>query len=133
MHDTKSFYTGTSFKQKEYSNILRYSDWLITFPLLTIEVFYLLNKQDYFLEDKWVITINVVLGFFMILTGLLGDFCKTYKITLTIIGFIFLIGILVLLFDVSNSEESPEKREENNGLLIFISVTWLIYGFPHLL
>jgi bacteriorhodopsin len=120
---------------------LRYSDWLVTMPLLALKLLDLARDGpnplvSSFLMWKQLEAFTAALAFVMILAGLIallaiGDFdsCRhdtrslmTLRWMLYLVGVICLVGLYVILFLTSNETDSPHWVE-----VYGFSLVWTLY------
>jgi bacteriorhodopsin len=120
----------------------RYIDWILTTPLMLISLMLYLKYEKYLKEKKdtknilkefmesdlFVIFIVIISNFFMLLFGLLGEYGFMKKITAVLIGFIFLIITLLMIY-------INYVKDIHTNLKIFIpfSIVWSLYGIAYML
>lgn len=101
-------------------NLLRYSDWFITLPLLYYETTLLCG-----INDNTVVIPSVLLLLGMLLFGRLSINSQTrYKGILLVLGFLCLIACLVLFI-----LNTPDITTSTNSMVVLgCMCTWFLYG-----
>lgn len=114
--------------QKEALTIImyRYADWVITTPVLLIELLMLLGVS----EDVWFVSKIVLANILMLLFGLYGEIFTgfTTRLISGILGFVPLLWIIWSIYD--KMKERPEDTRETwrRTLGVIFAGVWLMYG-----
>ena len=113
----------------------RYIDWVITTPIMLISTTMFFKYSEYkdknksvsfneFLqENKKIIFKIVILNFFMLLFGFLGEIGYLNKIISIPVGFIFFLINFRLIY-----KEFGKSTEKNKKLFYILLIIWSMYG-----
>jgi hypothetical protein len=133
-------------RQIEDMGTMRYYDWFITTPtmLITTIIYFKYEEQlekikrgetgvlfrfsDFISENRKNIFLIVLLNFFMLWFGYLGEIEEMDKVQSTVVGFIFLLFTFKIIY--SNYAVKSEVGKKIFYLLFFI---WSLYGFAFML
>jgi bacteriorhodopsin len=110
--------------------LIRYSDWIITVPLLIIELFILLNWID--VNDDGTLNITnynefyacIILSILMIVFGFVGEISENNKNIFFGLSMVSLILIGIIIYSLNN--KLNEKSQ--NDWILFIFLFWIFYA-----
>lgn len=119
-----------------YKNyILRYFDWLVTTPILLIDLIIILkwqNNIENIKDENLLITEIIFYNTIMLLFGVLGELGILNMYISMLLGFIPFIFIFYKIYKVY-----IEAYNNNSGndfkLYLFFVILWSLYGFVHLI
>jgi bacteriorhodopsin len=107
----------------------RYVDWSITTPMMLLS---LCGALAYNLKIplKWTIMITVVvLNYFMLCAGYLGETGSIDRTTAMVIGFVALFSMLYIIFSIFIY---PHNNMPNNILFGVYAFVWSMYGVVYM-
>merc|ERR1712025_153250 len=125
-----------------FNDAYRYMDWLLTVPLLLIEILLVMKLDDKTYSSKaWTLGAGSAL---MIVSGYYGELVVTGDLTprwkcwgLSMIFFLYIVfELLVGLSDATNSEPDPEIKGKIQTAQLMTVISWctypIVYLFPML-
>jgi hypothetical protein len=115
---------------------VRYFDWFWTTPVMlltTVFFFEYVSKQatsalDITIRDFSYLSLIVLCNFFMLLFGFLGETRKMYKMSSTLLGFLFLFITFYLIY-----AKYVDDIIINKILFFSMFFIWMLYGVAFLL
>merc|ERR1711964_856290 len=129
--------TGVPFNDAD-----RYMDWLLTVPLLLIEILLVMKLDEKKYSSKaWTLGVGSAL---MIVSGYYGELVVTGDLTprwmcwaLSMCFFLYIVyELLVGLSDATNSEANPEIKSKIQTAQVMTVISWctypVVYLFPML-
>jgi len=125
-----------------FNDAYRYMDWLLTVPLLLIEILLVMKLDDATYSSKaWTLGLGSAL---MIVSGYYGELVVTGNLGprwmcwfLSMIFFLYIVfELLVGLSDATNSEEDPVIKGKIGTAQVMTVISWctypVVYLFPML-
>merc|ERR1712048_1359466 len=125
-----------------FNDVYRYMDWLLTVPLLLIEILLVMKLDDKTYSSKaWTLGAGSAL---MIVSGYYGDLVVTGDLTprwvcwaLSMCFFLYIVyELLVGLSAATNSEANPEIKGKIQTAQVMTVISWctypVVYLFPML-
>jgi len=125
-----------------FNDAYRYMDWLLTVPLLLIEILLVMNLEEGTFISK---ASNLGVGSaLMIISGYYGELVVTGDLTprwacwfLSMVFFVYIVyELLVGLADATNSEENPVIAGKIRTAQVMTVISWctypIVYLFPML-
>ena len=121
------------FKSKSYSNWseltqLRYLDWAFTTPIMLLGLCLFLSFNSKTTVGLFTYLGIVVLDYFMLYFGYLGETKQMDRISADIIGFLGYIGIFVIIF-----RNFVKQNKINYIVFSAYAIIWAMYGFVYFL
>jgi len=126
-----------------FNDAYRYMDWLLTVPLLLIEILLVMKLDDKTFSDKaWTLGAGSAL---MIASGYYGELVITGDLTprwmcwcLSMCFFLYIVyELLVGLSNATNAESDPEIRGKISTAQVMTVISWctypIVYLFPMLM
>lgn len=111
----------------------RYADWIITTPVLLIELLILLGIDG----NIWYSTELILANIVMLLFGLYGEIFTDFSVKLWsgMLGFLPLIYIIWRVYkSITESQQDDDmKARLRYGVAIGFGVIWLLYGVVYFL
>ncbi|MBC8104496.1 MAG: bacteriorhodopsin [Cytophagales bacterium] len=130
---TSGGYTGTN---ELFNEGYRYADWLLTVPLLLVEliaILYITNQERGSLLNKLVIAaaLMIVLGY----PGEVSSDTTTRLIwgTLSTIPFVYILAVLWREVGATMARETPEVRARLSAVRLLLLASWGVYPIAYLL
>lgn len=110
---------------------LRYIDWCITTPMLLLVILMFFEFEQQGRVPLHAYGLILLFNYLMLACGYLGETNKIDKKVGCIIGFLFYVAILVVMWNFFLSGGRATSRE----LLVFVifSIVWGLYGVAYLL
>jgi bacteriorhodopsin len=122
--------TGNGVINFKDINETRYSDWFITTPLMILALMLALSYNNKGSVHVGIYLIALLLNFGMLYSGYLGEKAKISRITATLIGFAFFIGLFAIIF---TGFVSGSTRIFNYILFGMYFIIWSLYGVAYVL
>jgi bacteriorhodopsin len=126
-----------------FNDAYRYMDWLLTVPLLLIEILLVMKLDEKTFSDKaWTLGFGSAL---MIASGYYGELVITGDLTprwmcwcLSMCFFLYIVyELLVGLSNATNAESDPEIRGKISTAQVMTVISWctypIVYLFPMLM
>lgn len=113
-----TLFYGIFFLQKKTNNSLRYIDWILTTPILLLELC-ILSK----IKNPYVITSILLLNFSVFVFGWLGEIKKISRSLGCFLGFLPFIFLFYLFLSIGTY----------SYFIPFFIVVWTLYGITYLL
>merc|ERR1719426_666774 len=116
----------------------RYMDWLLTVPLLLVEILLVMKLDEKTFTDKaWFLGFGSAL---MIASGYYGELVITGDLTprwmcwcLSMCFFLYIVyELLVGLSNATNSESDPDIRGKISTAQVMTVISWCTYPFVYL-
>jgi bacteriorhodopsin len=105
----------------------RYLDWAFTTPLMLLGICLFLSYHSKTTVGIFTYLGIVLLDYFMLYFGYLGETRQMEKTTANIVGFLGYIGIFSLLFNY------VKKSKINYFIFTVYTIIWAMYGFVYFL
>jgi len=126
-------YFYSVFKSKSYSDWseltqLRYLDWAFTTPMMLLGLCLFLAFNSKTTVGLFTYSGIVVLDYFMLYFGYLGETKQMDRISADIIGFLGYIGIFVIIF-----KNFVKNNKINYIVFSAYAIIWAMYGFVYFL
>jgi bacteriorhodopsin len=121
-----------------FNDAYRYMDWLLTVPLLLIEILLVMNIDEATFNDKaWTLGVGSAL---MIASGYYGELVVTGDLTprwmcwaLSMVFFLYIVyELLVGLTDATNSETDPVIKGKIGTAQVMTVISWCTYPVVYL-
>ncbi len=126
-----SFFYWKMMHETSFSRIalMRYFDWSLTTPILLLTFLLIIHYENNIPLNFWYYLGIVVLNYFMLYFGYLGEIKSLDKSTSLLGGFLFFIIMIGIIYFYS-----VNKKNNFNMRLLFIvfSILWASYGFTEL-
>merc|ERR1711912_137939 len=122
-----------------FNDAYRYMDWLLTVPLLLIEILLVMKLDDNKYSSKaWTLGVGSAL---MIVSGYYGELVVTGDLTprwmcwaLSMMFFLYIVyELLVGLSDATNSEANPEIKGKIQTAQVMTVISWCTYPIVYLI
>jgi bacteriorhodopsin len=126
-----------------FNDAYRYMDWLLTVPLLLVEILLVMKLDEKTFSDKaWTLGVGSAL---MIASGYYGELVITGDLTprwmcwcLSMCFFLYIVyELLVGLSNATNSESDPDIRGKISTAQVMTVISWctypIVYLFPMLM
>ena len=124
-------------KQQKITNI-RYSDWIITVPLLLFELFILLNwikvddssgtlSSEYWLPFSTILGLSIA----MLVSGYISEknkYTDDYFYYISCFCLLLIAGIIFYVYYDNKDNQDEDNETENQWLLIFFGF-WVLYAY----
>lgn len=111
----------------------RYADWIITTPVLLVELVLLLGID----ENLWYFTELVIANIIMLIFGLYGEVYNgfTVKTWSGLLGFLPLLYIIWRVYSsiVHKQDINDKKMKLRYGVAIGFGILWILYGVVYFL
>jgi bacteriorhodopsin len=121
-----------------FNDAYRYMDWLLTVPLLLIEILLVMNIDAATFNDKaWTLGVGSAL---MIASGYYGELVVTGDLTprwmcwaLSMVFFLYIVyELLVGLADATNKETNKELKAKIGNAQVMTVISWCTYPIVYL-
>jgi len=125
-----------------FNDAYRYMDWLLTVPLLLVEILLVMKLDEATYNSKaWSLGVSAAL---MIVSGYYGELVVTGDLTprwtcwfISMIFFLYIVyELLVGLADATNNETDPVVRSKISTAQVMTVISWctypVVYLFPML-
>merc|ERR1712224_1120916 len=121
-----------------FNDAYRYMDWLLTVPLLLIEILLVMKLDDETFSSKaWTLGVGSAL---MIASGYYGELVITGDLTprwmcwcLSMCFFLYIVyELLVGLSNATNSESDPDIRGKISTAQVMTVISWCTYPIVYL-
>lgn len=118
---------------KPFNDAYRYADWLITVPLLLVELILVMGLDR--AKSRRLISILTIAAVFMLITGYFGEIRREDMELLSgrgIWGFVSTIGFVIILFILFREISNAMKRETGRVRILFRNIgllTLFAWGF----
>lgn len=106
----------------------RYLDWFITTPMMLLAIMLVFNYYNDSLIPVWIYLLVFILNFGMLMAGFLGETKKLDKNIAVILGFLFFLGFLSVIWYFV-------VRKDSRHYLVFglFTLIWSMYGIAYML
>jgi len=134
--------SGPTLTGVPFNDAYRYMDWLLTVPLLLIEILLVMKlPEDVFSQKAWTLGFGAAL---MIVSGYYGELVVSGDLTprwmcwaLSMVFFLYIVyELLVGLSAATNSETDPVVKSKIQTAQLMTVVSWctypVVYLFPML-
>merc|ERR1712160_67349 len=122
-----------------FNDAYRYMDWLLTVPLLLIEILLVMKLPDAEFSSKaWTLGFGSAL---MIVSGYYGELVVTGDLTprwmcwfVSMVFFLYIVyELLVGLADATNSENDPVVKSKIQSAQVMTVISWCTYPVVYLI
>jgi bacteriorhodopsin len=108
--------------------VMRYSDWVITTPLMLIALCLVLSNNSKTRIHFATITSIIALNYFMLYSGFMGETGTWDRNTANFVGY---IAFFAMFFVIFTAFVLPKYVVDNYLLFFFYLVIWSIYGIGY--